>query len=578
MKQIRFKWKNVLASVALANLIACSGNDIPQVDMRQEQVNGSRTTELVTRTIELQAVGTLQAKVEEAMGDSAVTTLQKLILSGPFSSTDMTYLHDSLTGLTVLDMKNVQIKASDIAYRDYHYFLDNQICHSMFYQMDSLREVVLPSTIIEIGNEAFYDCDSLRSVVIPDQVKAIRSYAFFSCDSLYAMTLPSKLEVLEHNAYNQCGALTSVVIPEAVKEIGSSVFYNCASLSSIILPLGLEKIGNKAFWWCPFATIDLPKGLKEIGSYAFYCCSNLKKMIVPETVTKVGDGFVSGSGIRSLIWNPAIDVPYCHSVSNCFLFVNTDQIGVENVNNWKSIVIDGYAETTINVDDGYSSGEFANLTEFTAKKLTYTKNFSSWPQTTFGGSSGWQTIVLPFAPDSIYHETKGQIAPFNSGIEGAKPFWLRELTDEGFVDVTKIEANKPYIIAMPNHDSYLDEYRLYGNVTFVARNQVLTVTPTNLEPSVGPEFELHPTFKYVDRSDEVYALSYQHGYYEEENMWYYKSFFFKNRADVRKFNAYATPLDGGRSSRSSFGLDTRSKETRASYLPNKTGVPQIGDM
>ena len=67
-------------------------------------------------------------------------------------------------------------------------------------------------------------------------------------------------------------------------------------------------------------------------------------------------------------------------------------------------------------------------------------------------------------------------------------------------------------------------------------------------------------------------------YYEEENASYWKNFFKKNESVVYEFGAYVTPLGGGRSSRTLFELDTRSKETRAAWIPNKTGIPQIGDM
>ena len=68
--------------------------------------------------------------------------------------------------------------------------------------------------------------------------------------------------------------------------------------------------------------------------------------------------------------------------------------------------------------------------------------------------------------------------------------------------------------------------------------------------------------------------------YYEDNVYvnYDKSVFVKGQSNVEAFNAYVTTLGGGRSSRTLFDLDTRSKETRAAWIPNKTGIPQIGDM
>ena len=581
MKQLRFKWKYLLASILLANIIACSNDDLAQMASRQEYDSGTRTAELVTKTITLETEGTLETKVTEAMGEAEVSTLEKLIVSGPFTSSDMQFVRDSLTGLTILDMEGVQIKPSDVPYYYSAYnsttFLENQICYRMFYDMDNLKEVVLPSTVTIIGNDAFQFCDSLRNVGMPDALQSLGAYSFEHCSSLSTIDIPDAVEVINGYTFHNCNSLVSVKLPSSLKEIHEEVFWNCNSLENIQLPEGLKKIGNWAFENCTSLTyLVIPNTVKEIVSCAFYNCSKLTQLVIPSSVTSVGDSFVSNCyALKALVWEPLdLDVPNSYGVGDCLLFVNTDQIGIQNIDNWKGIVINGLAEGTIDVD---SSSEFMNVKEFTAHKLTYSRYFGG--ETRPGGSSGWTTIVLPFTPDSIYHETKGQIAPFGSGIEGAKPFWLRELTSEGFVDVTKIEPNKPYIIAMPNHSDYLEEYRLSGNITFIARDSVLRVTPVELQPSVGPEFELHPTYCDIYNSSDIYYLTTEWNYYEEEQMYYDKNFFKKYEwGRVNKFNAYVTTLGGGRSSRTLFDLDTRSKETRAAWIPNKTGIPQIGDM
>ena len=212
--------------------------------------------------------------------------------------------------------------------------------------------------------------------------------------------------------------------------------------------------------------------------------------------------------------------------------------------------------------------------------MTYTRYFGD--ETIPGTSSGWQTIVLPFTPDSIYHESKGRVAPFNSELadgEEYKPFWLRELSADGFVDVTSITPDKAYLIAMPNHNDYMDEYRLNGTITFKAKNVTLVKTQDELEASVGPDFEFHPTYDFVKKALYVYALHSKYGWYGDKDYSYYKSFFIRSASDIYPFNAYVTAPGGGRSSRAEFDLDTRSKATRGvPYKPNTSGIPQIGDM
>lgn len=740
MNKIHFKWKYGWLAISMAVVFACSeDNDLAQMANKQEQLSGTRTAELKTKTIELDAIGMLETKLTAAMAGEDVSTLEKLIVSGPMAAADFSYLRNYLTGIKVLDMKDAVIKKSDNYYYTPGYgsiyLKDDTICHSMFYNMDKLKEVSLPSTTLYIDNNAFQSCDSLVSVVIPDGVKKMNMYTFYDCKLLEAVTLPSNLEeieshvfsgcenlksivipdkvkyigqyafrncsslvsvdisstsdldsigsyafrntnlkgftfpdklrVIESYAFKDCDSLStvtlsssleyikdhvfencyglrevmipakveyigrnafmncrqlssvtfsspaeldsianeafrdtnlkSIIIPEKVKTIGDFAFYSCDSLVSISLSPKLEYIGSYAFSRCAFTTvtlpsslktlsgcafeycrtmtsIDIPSGVETIGGHTFYDCRGLKELTIPETVTSIEGGFANyANNIQAIYWKAPIDVPYNWGTEDSFIYVETDQaIAVDSC--WNNVIVNGVAQSEVTIVS--RNDEFICFKEFTAPKVKYIRGF--YDDTVPGGSSGWQTIVLPFTPDSIYHESKGRVAPFNSDVEGAKPFWLRELTADGFVDVTTIESDKAYLIAMPNHSDYLEDYRLNGEIIFTAKNVTIGKTPDVLEASQGPNFDFHPTYKFVKKALYVYTLEQEGGTYD--NMWYYKNFFARSRSDVYPFNAYVTSPGGGRSSRSTYDIDTRSKESRAKYSPNNTGIPQIGDM
>ena len=57
----------------------------------------------------------------------------------------------------------------------------------------SLREVVIPRKITEIGRGAFDGCLNLESVTIPNSVVRIGDYAFDGCKSLTGIVLPKNL-------------------------------------------------------------------------------------------------------------------------------------------------------------------------------------------------------------------------------------------------------------------------------------------------------------------------------------------------------------------------------------------------
>ena len=740
MNKIKLNWKYGLTVLLLATACACSENDdLAQLANKQEQ-EGTRTADWYTKEVTLETIGTLEAKVTEAMAGEELSKLEKLVVSGPMAAADFNYLRNNLSGLYSIDLKDVQIKESNEYYQHngWRQLKNDTVCDYMFSHLSSLREFVLPSTtqyidryafascdsltsivipegvkvlndetfrycrslasvtlpanLESIGRSAFYYCDSLKSVVIPDkvkflghgafegcsslasieisssseldsiapwvfynnkiktinipdQVRKIGNYAFYHCQSLSSIKLPSNLDCLESDVFRECKSLKSIVIPDKVKYIGEWAFWYCDSLSSvefsssslldsiayrafystdlrtIVLPDKVKIIGNEAFRHCDSLTIVkmpsnlefigdyafancgltsvvlpstlktisqrgfegchslnsiyIPSGVEYIGVNAFYDCTNLTELTIPETVTTVEEGFASYcDNMQFIFWNASIDVPSCWgNAINGLLYVNTDQeISVNEC--WKNVILNGVAQSIITIQAN-NNNDFKIPKDFTAPEVVYTRHFGNG--TVPGGSAGWETIVLPFTPDSIYHETKGQIAPFNSTIEGAKPFWLRELTADGFVDVTSMTPDKAYIIAMPNSSDYMDEYNLGGNITFTAKNVTIGKTPEVLEASVGPKFELHPSYNFIKKSLSIYTLGSKHGNYD--NMWYSKSFFMRSADDVRAFNAYATALGGGRSSRAEFDLDTRSEATRGvPYKPNTSGIPQIGDM
>lgn len=441
---------------------------------------------------------------------------------------------------------------------------------STFYGCSALTTVELPASMVTIGSSAFEDCSSLTDSSIFANVTTLMSSSLAGC-GFTSFDLTGK--TVESSVFNNCANLQSVMLPEGMTELPTSIFYGCSSLQTVTLPSTLEYIGYSSFENSGLTEIEIPASVTSIGQYAFER-TRLKELTIPATVTSVGGGFVSYcSDLRALYWNSSVEVPYSYDVENCFLYFPSGDYSY-NRSYWTNVIFDGVAESIVLNESGdRPTQSYGCLKAFTAKKVTYYRNFE---KTTYPGkSSGWQTIVLPFKPTSITHESKGAVAPFNSNVEGAKPFWLRALTSEGWKDVTTIEPNKGYIIAMPNHSDYMEGYRLNGKICFSAENVQIGVTPETLDATVGPEYEFQPIYHTEAKAAGVYALNVD---YTESGVEYYGSAFIRSSSDVRPYEAYVKTLGGNRSARSVFSVDTRSSASRASWQRNTTGIPQIGDM
>lgn len=244
--------------------------------------------------------------------------------------------------------------------------------------------------------------------------------------------------------------------------------------------------------------------------------------------------------------------------SNCLVYVSTNAAMPPS---WKNVIVKGTAES-ISLVEGVA---YNCPKDFYAKKITFKKNFSM--KTGNGEAAGWETIVLPFAATSIKNSSGGILAPFDSDVAGAKNFWLRELTTGGFKDVKAIEANKPYIIAMPNNSNYDSKYNITGDITFEAQNITVKATPNELKSVSGPSFSMSPVYKNLPRANQIYVIN------EEQEFEGAKpgSVFVRNLRDLKPFAAYITPNGVAPSSLRMIRIDgpVRTKSASDNSLKNK---------
>lgn len=125
----------------------------------------------------------------------------------------------------------------------------NTIGDYAFSGCSSLMNVTIPKNVTAIGAEAFKDCSALKSITIPYGVKIIGKIqtdtginggqckpclgAFEGCSSLTSIVLPDSLVAIGDQAFSGCSSLTSITIPESVREIGRYPFANCSAISSV---------------------------------------------------------------------------------------------------------------------------------------------------------------------------------------------------------------------------------------------------------------------------------------------------------------------------------------------------------
>ena len=214
---------------------------------------------------------------------------------------------------------------------------------------------------------------------------------------------------------------------------------------------------------------------------------------------------------------------------NMLIFVNEASMAPEGVEN---VVVDGKAKSIVLIDTDSINNNFYAPQEFTAESISYTREFKQTTQKDV--SRGWEGICLPFTVQAYTHEDHGTIAPFRNDASEFH-FWLHQMTEDGMAIATDIEANKPYIISMPNNITYPATYNQAGKVTFSAKDVVIPVSaPVMIHLSDG-SIGIGGVYNSLPKMEGFYALNVGDDFdgYPEGSV------FVNNYRTIRPFEVYS---------------------------------------
>ena len=210
----------------------------------------------------------------ETMSDS---NLDKLFLK-------MKKCFKTMTSDTIVTLQEAANKNQiDIIY--YLLLCKKSIPDSCFNENSVLQKIVIPSSVVSIGNFAFSDCKSLSEIIIPSSVTSIGESAFINCKSLTSFLIPSSVVSIEYSTFNHCESLREIIIPSSVTSIGNYAFYECVSLKKVKIPSSVTSIGDCAF--LGIRSLIIKGSIKKILPYMFSYCHSLKNITIPSSVFSI---------------------------------------------------------------------------------------------------------------------------------------------------------------------------------------------------------------------------------------------------------------------------------------------------
>ena len=286
----------------------------------------------------------------------------------------------------------------------------------------SIKNIIIPESIINIGSRAFYRCRRLENVyyegtldnwcgivfknsysnpcyyadklycdgklVSGDVTIAtdVNNYALYNSASITNVTLTDNVKKIGNGAFEKCTSLKNVTIPDSVTYIGSYAFSGDSNIESFSLPKSLTTIGDGAFQNC--ALIDyivVPENVTNIGASAFYGCNNLQRITLPfvgtsESATGADSVFGSIFGSTSSSTSGTTKQSYDSSSSSYYYIPST----------LKSVTITNATKIPY--------GAFDNCSMIT--DLSIPKSVASVGENAFRGCTGMKKLSIPFVGSS----------------------------------------------------------------------------------------------------------------------------------------------------------------------------------
>lgn len=126
-----------------------------------------------------------KGELENVLADYDYANIESLKITGVLNDVDFLFIYRMMPNLKNLDIAEVNITALPI---------------QAFYKSTNVENLILPNTLITIGEEMFYQ-SKLKTVVIPANATTIGNSAFEQCASLISIDIPANVETIGTAAF-----------------------------------------------------------------------------------------------------------------------------------------------------------------------------------------------------------------------------------------------------------------------------------------------------------------------------------------------------------------------------------------
>ena len=282
------------------------------------------------------------------------------------------------------------------------------------FRATSINDIIIPSSVTNIGEWAFAECLNLETIDIPSSVETVGDYAFWYCDNLSELTYNPATTTIGENAFagtkvnlqqgNEEEEDDAVLVYEVRNGAATVIGYKSDIPENLTIPStvtidGVEyavtEIRTNAFLGCEkLKSIEISEGVETIGDKAFSGCKNLESISIPSSVNNFGgwDVFESCEKVKTLTYNTdALDLRYVNKLPLETVVIGESvtkiqSSGFYDCSSLKSVTIGNSVETI----GGYA---FNNCTGLTSIEIP--ESVKEIGKNAFSNCTGLTSIEIP---------------------------------------------------------------------------------------------------------------------------------------------------------------------------------------
>ena len=114
-----------------------------------------------------------------------------------------------------------------------------------------LERIVLPDTLVEIGDGAFFCNEYLKQIIFGKNLRKVGEDAFAGCEKLSEMAFPDSVSEIGQMVFSGCTRLKKIVLPASLSEWEPNVIDDCPALREIV---NRSQLSCKIPWYKKYVT------------------------------------------------------------------------------------------------------------------------------------------------------------------------------------------------------------------------------------------------------------------------------------------------------------------------------------